>query len=200
MSEADRPVLGLCRNCNGRRCKCDSGGGGIERLAGVIPDLAIELNAVPFGIGGDGFAGVCSRIPHAPRAVALLFEIPLVAQACPLRLDRKGDAFAGGNGLALRLGGDFQRLGYRNNRSLGIDLLAGAVAHKAANLHSVPRGIGCRGGGGGGMPLPERPVGLPFFPVVPLVFESGAFGGDAECDIAVSNGNDVFGLGGDFGL
>ena len=53
---------------------------GINRVAEAVGDLAIELNAVPRGVGGTGFGGVCASAPFAERSLSRLLVIPLVGK------------------------------------------------------------------------------------------------------------------------
>ena len=64
---------------------------GGDGFSAAVFHYAIQLDAVPCGIRGDGFAGMRSATPECEAALTCLLEVPLVAQSCAACGKRKRD-------------------------------------------------------------------------------------------------------------
>ena len=112
-------------------------------------------------------------LPDVPRRLTGFLVVPLIGQRY-----RSGrfDGELGGIADAYRdIGGllrDFELCRYGEGENIGSHRIACTVFDDAAHLHSIPCGVGCRGGGGGGSAAPVAPRGLIGFFELPLVRKS----------------------------
>ena len=51
---------------------------GFYCIAVIALDLAIKLNAVPCGVGSNGFTRAGASLPHAPSGLSGFLKIPLI--------------------------------------------------------------------------------------------------------------------------
>ena len=79
-----------------------------DGIARAVGDNAVKLNAVPCGVGRDGFTGVRASVPLAERSLSGFLEVPLVSQTVALGFERKRDGIAELDCFVCGLGGYFQ--------------------------------------------------------------------------------------------
>ena len=178
------------RKCDGRRV-------GFNGIARAVCNLAIELNAVPCGVGRAGFGGVRASAPCAPCGLSGFFVIPLVAQTGTLRLDGNSEGVAERDCLILRLPGNAKNIGKGDFCGFGIGCFAASVRHLAVNLHTVPCGIGSGGSGCRCASAPFGPCALSGFLVVPLIAQPFALRLHGELYAVAGFDRDTGGMRGD---
>ena len=185
--EGDRHRLserdGLVRRLGGNGCRrLDRDGDriGFDGIARAVLHKAVELNAVPRGIGRAGFRRLGVSVPGAESGLSLLFEIPLVSQPFAGRFEGDRHRLTEDDGLVRRLGGDGCRRFDRDGHRLRLDGIPRAVLHHAIKLYAVPCGIGRAGFRRLGVSVPGAESGLSLLFEIPLVSQpfAGRFEGD----------------------
>ena len=146
-------------------------------MSRAVLDNAVELDAVPCGVGSHRFTGVRPAVPHREGALSLFPEIPLVAQSRTGCLKRQGDGIARRNGLIDGLDGDGK---HADAHDRGIHPVARAVRHAAIELNAVPCDIRRDGFAGVRPAVPYVPRCLSLLFVIPLVGKTAAACFDAD--------------------